>query len=599
MGTKGLLFTAAAADTSSSGISLTAILRDSEMLLFMKYHLILRATAMYSRSAQKFEDQILTVDVKIEQDDLTINLDREMFAVDDAACFKLFNIPRGGRWIRYLAEDAQRRRKLSDNTPKDIIADISWKPNINPNLRVLGEALNIELLSLTDFAAETMLRLDLDTTVDKQMMPVRINFLMTTFLQMCRVYRKILDRFVLAWEPSCFMFREMAFAVLSLAAGEVFFEFSEVLDAKYRENGYYLLPDSRTPKYHTRMLPRFIHESHLPGIEPGSAPKSTSFWFHDVLVHLNSRLDLDDVEEASVVAVVNDGLDQGYEEFYAMVLSILDVVLIRVQKGRDGKPYIRRSPLMALFEFTEENSGYAHGPRTRLSQSQQGLNKQDSHGAKQKDTSPGESDAAEEDGAASDISADPAAAGYFTFMLMYHFFNAAAAERLAGTRSLLFPNEILSLIMDFSDMHTYLALAQSSAFCHELSHHKLRLNDEYAVIGSGEDSETFVLEDLHSGKKIHSKLSMYQKSWLGHPIADGLKLSPVIGVTNTKRLSIMDDVTIQLSDVTPKDPVWSEAEEGSSQEQYGWSFPPNEEDGDLIFNLPNDAYLGAVETAWG
>ncbi|KAH1934562.1 hypothetical protein KXV48_004564 [Aspergillus fumigatus] len=565
---------------------------------------------MYSRSAQKFEDQILTVDVKIEQDDLTISerhamsylaiddrliyapiqtimdrfsndliiewtytidLDREMFAVDDAACFKLFNIPRGGRWIRYLAEDAQRRRKLSDNTPKDIIADISWKPNINPNLRVLGEALNIELLSLTDFAAETMLRLDLDTTVDKQMMPVRINFLMTTFLQMCRVYRKILDRFVLAWEPSCFMFREMAFAVLSLAAGEVFFEFSEVLDAKYRENGYYLLPDSRTPKYHTRMLPRFIHESHLPGIEPGSAPKSTSFWFHDVLVHLNSRLDLDDVEEASVVAV----------------------------KGRDGKPYIRRSPLMALFEFTEENSGYAHGPRTRLSQSQQGLNKQDSHGAKQKDTSPGESDAAEEDGAASDISADPAAAGYFTFMLMYHFFNAAAAERLAGTRSLLFPNEILSLIMDFSDMRTYLALAQSSAFCHELSHHKLRLNDEYAVIGSGEDSETFVLEDLHSGKKIHSKLSMYQKNWLGHPIADGLKLSPVIGVTNTKRLSIMDDVTIQLSDVTPKDPVWSEAEEGSSQEQHGWSFPPNEEDGDLIFNLPNDAYLGAVETAWG
>lgn len=547
---------------------------------------------MYSHCAQKFEDQILTVGLNVGEDDLsiserhaksylaiddrleyapiqtimnrfskdlfiewtyTIDLDREVFAVDDAACFKLSNIPPGGQWIRHLTEDVRQRRKLHDNTPKDIIADISWKPNIDldPSLKALGQAFNVEVLSLTDFAAETI----------KQMMPARINFLITAFLQMCRAYRKVLDRFILGWEPSCFMFREMAFAVLSLAAGEVFFEYPEVLDRKYEANGYYLLPNSS--KNHTRMLPRFLHESHLPGIEPGSAPKSTSFWFHNVLVHLNSRLDLNDVEEASVVAVVNDGLGQGYEEFYAMVLSILDVVLIRVQKGHGGKPYIRRSPLMALFEFTDENSGYVNGPRTRPSPPQQSLNKPDSHDTKQEDRSLEEDDdTSEEDGVASNESADPAAAGYFAFMLMYHFFNAAAAEKLAGTRSLLFPNEILSLIMDFSDMRTYLALAQASAFCHEISQHKLRLNDDYAVIGSGEDPETFVLEDLHSGKKIHSKLSMYRE-WLGRAIADGLKLSPVIGVTDTDRLSIMDDVAIQLSDVTPKDPIMPETEEVS------------------------------------
>lgn len=40
---------------------------------------------MYSRSAQKFEDQILTVDVKIEQDDLTISERHAMsyLAIDD------------------------------------------------------------------------------------------------------------------------------------------------------------------------------------------------------------------------------------------------------------------------------------------------------------------------------------------------------------------------------------------------------------------------------------------------------------------------------------------------------------------------------------
>ncbi|RLM00458.1 hypothetical protein CFD26_106336 [Aspergillus turcosus] len=592
---------------------------------------------MYSRCAQQFEDQILTVDANIRQDDLsiserhaksylavddrleyapiqtvvdrfsndlfvewtyTIDLDREIFAVDDAACFKLSNVPHWGEWIRYLAQDARQRRKLHANTPKDIIADVSWKPNIDPSLKALGQALNIELLSLADFAAETMLPLDIETDSPsnsaKQMMPARTNFLMTTFLQMCRAYRKVLDRFILGWEPSCFMFREMAFAVLSLAAGEVFFEYPEVLDRKYETNGYYLLPNSRAQKSHTKMLPRFLHESHLPGIEPGSAPKSTSFWFHNVLVHLNSRLDLNAVEEASVVEVVNDGLRQGYEEFYAMVLSILDVVLIRVQKGHGGKPYIRRSPLMALFEFTDENSGYANGPRTRPSPPQQSLSKPDSHDAKPEDKS------IEED-AASNESAEPEAAGYFTFMLMYHFFNGAAAAGLAGTRSLLFPNEILSLIMDFSDMRTYLSLAQTCAFCHEISHHKLRLNDDYVVIGSAEDPETFVLEDLHSGKKIHSKLSMYRENWLGHSIGKGLKLSPVIGVRDTDRLSIMDDVAIQLSDVTPKDPIMPETEEaeGSFREQYGWSFPPNEKDDDLIFNLPSYAYLGAVENAWG
>ncbi|RHZ68557.1 uncharacterized protein CDV56_109671 [Aspergillus thermomutatus] len=599
---------------------------------------------MYSRSAQKFEEQILTVDVNNKQEELsiserhaksylavddrleyapiqtilnrfsndlfiewtyTIDLDREMFAVDDSAYFKLSNIPHGGKWIQYLTEDARGRRKLRDDTPKDIIADVSWKPNIDPSLKALGQTLNIELLSLTDFAAETMLPLDLGTASPsnpvRRMMPARITFLMTTFLQMCRAYRKVLDRFILGWEPGCFMFREMAFAVLSLAAGEVFFEHPEALDTKYRKNGYYLVPNSRAPKYHTRVLPRFLHESHLPGIEPGSAPKSTSFWFHNVLVHLNSRLDLNDVEEASVIEVVNDGLGQGYEEFYAMVLSILDVVLIRVQKGRDGKPYVRRSPLMPLFEFTDKDSGYVNGPRTRPSQSQQGLENPDNrtHFESLNHDAQPEEKFLEEDDAASNESADPAAAGYFTFMLMCHFFSGAAAEGLAGTRSLLFPNEILSLIMDFSDMHTYLALAQASAFCHEISQHKLRLNDDYAVIGSGEDPETFVLEDLHSGKKIHSKLSMYQENWLGRATADGLKLNPVIGVADTNRLSIMDDVAIQLSDMTPKDPMLSETGEVPSREQYNWSFSENERDGVLIFSLPSYAYLGAVENAWG
>lgn len=162
-----------------------------------------------------------------------------------------------------------------------------------------------------------------------------------------------------------FRFERSPFALLSLAAGEVAFECSRVLDANKKDEGYFLIPDAKLQSQQQKLLPTFLNEVHVPGVGSGSAPKETIYWFGNVLVYLMSRLDLVDVEEAAVAEVVKIGLNKGLNGFNVVVLSILDFVLIQVAVGKDGTVHVKRSPLMILCPFSNSNSGYAHGPPSR------------------------------------------------------------------------------------------------------------------------------------------------------------------------------------------------------------------------------------------
>lgn len=439
----------------------------------------------------------------------TLDLDREIFSVDDAAHFRLSKIPRGFRWIEYLDIDSSGRRILAPDTPKDVVGIIEWKPDVGEKSCTFPENTNIQVITpRTSISA---------TWAPKQ------RLLLTTFQAIRHAYREILDRFILSWRPDDFSFREIAFALLSLAAGEISFECPKTLDKSLSKvESYYLAPDRRFQSSQRAFLPAFLGESHLPGVESGSAPKETIFSFGHVLISLTTRLDLVDVKELSVAEIVNIGLDQGLTNFHALVFSILDFVLVQVKVEKNGSVHIERSPLMSLFHFNDETSHYALGPRSRSKFKGSGLSLDHS-----------------------------------SFIALTHFFEAAANQSVVGTKSSIFPNEILAIIMRFSDAQTYHTLAKVSSFCRRMASTRFRFSRDYVVIDVDREHDHFTLEDMYLGKRIQSVLSPNVRERFDlhpDPNKDELELNPIIGITSVKRASIMDSIALLFSNIKPKDP---------------------------------------------
>ena len=441
----------------------------------------------------------------------TLDLDREIFTVDDAAHFQLSKIPRSSEWINYVTLDSSCRRILGPDTPKEIIADVEWKPGLQAEGSSLPEGSVLKMVTPK-------------TSIDA-MGAHRQHLLLATFKTVQQTYREVLERYILQWNPDGFSFREMAFAILSLATGEVAFECPKVLNRNHRDEGYYVIPDKKLQPQKQKLLPQFLYENHVPGVEPGSAPLESTFWFGNVLVYLKSRLDLVDVEQASVAKVVKVGLDQDLKSFNALVFSILDFVLVQVDIGKEGTVHVKRSPLMVLFHFDDAKSHQANGPRSRCNSK----------------SSRSEIESA-------------------SFVALMRFFNAAANRSLVGTKSSILPNEVLTIILQFTDTQTYHALAKVSSYCRKMAITKFRLDDNYAVVGIQEEPGHFVLEDVHSGDKIESVLEAHENDPLRGSLGDGkdgLELNPVIGIADFNRPSIMSLITLIFSNVAPKDPLYT------------------------------------------
>ncbi|KAE8318955.1 hypothetical protein BDV41DRAFT_571278 [Aspergillus transmontanensis] len=525
----------------------------------------------------------------------TLDLDRELLGVDHSVYFKLSKIPRGGRWHQYLDVDVDEnhpRRVLREETPENIVGDVALKPDINSELTARYSSLDIEPISPEVFRGSS------DTLLPREAL------LLSTFLCIHSSFERLLDPFILEWTPESFSFQEIAFALLSIAAGEITFESTRALDNNYEKEGYYILPDGH-------LLPCFLYERHFPGVEPGSAPQGRTYWFSNILVHLASRLDVVDVEKAAVIEMVDAGLDQGLDEFYAMVFSISDVIFVHVRRG-DGRVRVQRSNLMPLFYFDEESSRYSKGPRTRLTQDAQPFTPgTDANSAMQckmqkgNDTSNSD-EASDGDDEVESMTEDIETDVNYTFALMIHFLDMATRLRLADAKSRRVPNEILTSVMHFTDAQTYKSLASVSASCRQLSDRKFRLTDGYDVVGidtqSMGSSLRFIIEDIHTRERFYPErryLIGGNLDFLSHRNApeDILELYVVIGEDTTRR-SIINLAALQFLMLPPKDTPCTNEVQMPVPERYYQSFgtPP---DTSKLFTIPNYQYLGFIEDAWG
>jgi hypothetical protein len=87
------------------------------------------------------------------------------------------------------------------------------------------------------------------------------------------------------------------------------------------------------------------------------------YWFEDVLVSLVPDAIIQDDTEAAIAKVVEFGLQNGSRHFYALVFSLLDVVMLHVTV-EDGVTTVKRSPATEI--ATLEEGAYKIGDKLKV-----------------------------------------------------------------------------------------------------------------------------------------------------------------------------------------------------------------------------------------
>ena len=164
---------------------------------------------------------------------------------------------------------------------------MEWKPDIEGKPRSLPDGFYIKTITPKNSVASV--------SAPGQ------HICMSAFDRIRATYSYLLTSYISSWAPEEFSFRETAFAILSLAAGEVFFECPEVLDRRHEEEVYFLIPDAKLQPPQQNLLPWFLEESHIPGVERGAAPREITFWLNNVLAYLTARLDSAEIQKCPLL----------------------------------------------------------------------------------------------------------------------------------------------------------------------------------------------------------------------------------------------------------------------------------------------------------
>ena len=249
----------------------------------------------------------------------TINLDREVFSINNGAHFRLNQIPAG--WGKALFTDSQDHTFLLPQlVPPESIATLALDPP--------GCAASIEYEKLQTRLVKSK---SLNHTSPSRVTGPRLRWMLFNSFQ--KTMQADVSASLLDWQLQDPSFRELAFFILCLAAGG---ENLSLVDYRLVKKPYdralYLgMTTSDLSESGADMeLATFLGAGyHMDGLPEGSAPGETMYWLEGALICLARHLDHPGILTKAIADVIEYGRNSAGISFNAVLISIEHVVLIK------------------------------------------------------------------------------------------------------------------------------------------------------------------------------------------------------------------------------------------------------------------------------
>ena len=328
-----------------------------------------------------------------------------------------------------------------------------------------------------------------------------------------------LSKHILLCQPIDFIYREVIFAILSLASGEfkILADQSPVPDRRHDLGVRLGSPNGPS------ILPDFGSGMHAPNTLPGSAPDSSIYWFNGAVVLLVDRLVDDDGLKAAIAIVTEFGRESSQKTFDALVTDIRSFMLIRVR----DTGVVQHTNIIGLVDHAAD-----HATSFRRT-----------------DISPYDSPCEEEE-------VTPVVGDTAGFDILINFFEIVAAYTLKPWRPTAkqLPNELYDRIIEMVDPDTYLNCFKVADTFRDYVQQHIWLSQQpnlssvpsqhpeyshHVIKGVSPTTSELVIFDAVESQVVESNL------WPFNEGDAGPRWTPVVG--HDKRQSMMVDCSVTIS----------------------------------------------------
>ncbi|KAF4507718.1 hypothetical protein G6O67_004187 [Ophiocordyceps sinensis] len=410
------------------------------------------------------------------------NLDNEVLTINFSLHWKLGNIPRDNLW----------RRAIKPSIYQEIL---TLGLGVCPQEHMASPALVLrEVVQRIGYRIEPVTpRMGLDDA--PKVFTTRL--LAGVIIE----YTNEMIRFGREWSPDALPFRELTFALLSIASGQA--KLHSFPTRRFRPCRCHTVPGCVLahvpvsgwlgPEWAADEAPLmdFGSMAHRPGEPPGASPTATTYWLQGVLVSLELVVDGEAVTRA-----VAWGIQQGRTHFQIVVMSLFEVAFVEVLSSGD---LVRVSHGFHLSPLKAEYCLSTH-PRHRP-EWRPGMEIEHYYGKHRfRPTFTG--------------TARNLQTLFPGLAALVNFFDVAARRQAATKGEGRLPPELYRRIMDFVDYDTFKACSVVSPAFRSYSRKKHRVSDCTRVVAGplvrlqrhGDKTEhllTFHFENLHTGKIVY------------------------------------------------------------------------------------------------
>ncbi|RCI10134.1 hypothetical protein L249_8607 [Ophiocordyceps polyrhachis-furcata BCC 54312] len=451
-----------------------------------------------------------------------IDLDREVLSMQFGVHFKLNKIPRRNNvWLDAIRESV-------------LLGDYTIDPNLCPTRHMASLALPLPPASPIEYKHRVV--------KPKSDLVSPVNCFLTHVLGMIIVeYHDELNWFGREWRTDSLPFREITFALVSVASGKA--RFGRLPDHSADDDDCFCCDRFRRgPGWFDEdwigtpgPLLEFGSMAHQSNQFPGVAPRETIYWHDDVLVSLALKITGDTISDTVTI-----GLEFGQTSFQFVVMSLFEIAFGEVYLDIKGEPFVKVTESCNLSPVRPQDCLSTH-PTERP------VLKPDTPGTRRR---------AHLYHRDVDVSPKRLAKTFPGLAALVNFFSVAADRRAARSKTKAFPLELYDRVLDFADYDTWKSCLVVSTDFRRCCLRRFRVDERMKLAfgpfwkklhpDSSKESVSFDFEDARTGRLV----PMGQTKIL-HAGPGRYTWRPII-IGDQERLAIMMDVKVNYQPVSDR-----------------------------------------------